>query len=510
MPRATTPSFVYELKLQTSKKDVAFLDKLFFEGNCIYNEVVAHAKEQLSLLRKDEAYQNARSSYAKLVSEKNEDSSEFKAVKKIFNQRIEYYGLTEYALHSFVSDVQKQHKKIHSHVAQKQASACHQAVAKSLYSNGEEIHFRKLSQMHSLENKTSNTGFCFRKGRLLIGKRSICIQMPKHGTKERLYHNECLKCRVKYSRIIRRMFPSGWQYYIHLILEGVPPKKNRRYGSGAVGIDLGTSTVAVSAERGCILTNLNQAVKSYEKEIAAHQEKMDRILRVANKENYHPNGTIRKGKKAWIRPKSWKKHSQTVATLFRRQREGLKHVHGALANRILVMGNQIYVEKMSIAGLAKRAETLERKETPVETKKPDGSTQEIHPYKRTKRFGKSIGVHAPAQLIAILNRKLGYIDQAVITIDTVSFKASQYDHVADTYEKHTLDERTKTIGGHLVQRDLYSAFLLMNANPDGKNTDRNKCLQNFEQFIINQTECLNALKESGQKNPCFGLEAFAA
>lgn len=509
MTRAKTASFVYELKLQTSKEDISFLDQLFFEGNCVYNAAVAYAKEQLSFLMKDAAYQDARSSYAKLMSDPNRKATELKAVCKTLNQRVKDFGLTEYALHHFISGVQKEHKLIHSHVAQKQASACYQAASKFLYGDGKEIHFRKLSAMYSMENKNNTTGFCFEKGRFSIGKRSFCIQMPKRGTKARRYHNECMKCRVKYSRILRRMFPSGWQYYLQLILEGFPPRKERMFGSGSVGIDLGTSTVAVCAEHGCILTNLDHGVKDYEEKIAAHQEKMDRILRRANPKNYEPNGTIRKGKKTWMRPESWKKHSRIVATLFRRRREGLKHAQEALANRILSIGNQVYVEQMSILGLAKRTENPKRKEAPIEIQASDGSTKEIYPYTRTKRFGKSIGVHAPAQLIAILKRKLSYQNQTVTVIDTISFKASQYDHASDTYEKHTLDERTKFIGTDLVQRDLYSAFLLMNASFDRKHTDRNQCLQRFPQFLINQTECLDALRKSGQKNPCFGLEAFA-
>ena len=53
-------------------------------------------------------------------------------------------------------------------------------------------------------------------------------------------------------------------------------------------------------------------------------------------------------------------------------------------------------------------------------------------FNKKKRFGKSLGNKAPAMLLEIINRKLGYFDKQLIKIDTWSVKASQYNHADDS------------------------------------------------------------------------------
>ncbi|EGW41639.1 hypothetical protein [Desulfosporosinus sp. OT] len=68
-------------------------------------------------------------------------------------------------------------------------------------------------------------------------------------------------------------------------------------------------------------------------------------------------------------------------------------------------------------------------------------------------------------------------------INTVEVKASQYNHVDDTYVKKELSERWAIIDGDIViQRDLYSSFLIMNVNPDLSSINRVQCLETFEKF----------------------------
>ena len=130
-------------------------------------------------------------------------------------------------------------------------------------------------------------------------------------------------------------------------------------------------------------------------------------------------------------------------------------------------------------------------------------------YKRKKRFGKSIITHAPARFIRTIERKLGYMDKSVYKVDTSAYKASQYDHVTDTYEKVSLFTRSKTVGGSHVQRDLYSAFLLMCAETP-KRPDRTLCKTLYQQFLKNQKTCIIKMQASNaQKLSSFGLKDFA-
>ena len=54
----------------------------------------------------------------------------------------------------------------------------------------------------------------------------------------------------------------------------------------------------------------------------------------------------------------------------------------------------------------------------------------------------------------------------------------------------SLDVRTKEIGGHLVQRDLYSAFLLQHVGLDGETVNLDACVEDFDIFLRNQKETM--------------------
>ena len=85
-------------------------------------------------------------------------------------------------------------------------------------------------------------------------------------------------------------------------------------------------------------------------------------------------------------------------------------------------------------------------------------------------------------------------------------KASQYNHVTDAYEKIPLSQREKEIGNRKVQRDLYSAFLIRNADLDFKHPDREKCEYEFEDFANLQDQLILKMKESGlSMRQCFGF-----
>ena len=151
---------------------------------------------------------------------------------------------------------------------------------------------------------------------------------------------------------------------------------------------------------------------------------------------------------------------------------------------------------MSFKGLQRRSQKTERN--------ANGR------FKRKKRFGKSIENCAPAQFVAILNQKLGYIGAQVLEVNTVSFRASQYNHVTDDYVKKKLSQRWNIISGHRIQRDLYSAFLLKNSTPDLMHSDRDKCIQTFEIFKTNHDLCIKALKHSNRNLlSSFGIKKTA-
>ena len=85
-------------------------------------------------------------------------------------------------------------------------------------------------------------------------------------------------------------------------------------------------------------------------------------------------------------------------------------------------------------------------------------------------------------LLTIINRKLGYFGEKLIEIDTFSAKASQFNHMTGEYHKKSLSQRWNDLNDVKIQRDLYSAFLIMNISDDLKSFDIKKCNDRFDNF----------------------------
>jgi putative IMPACT (imprinted ancient) family translation regulator len=67
-------------------------------------------------------------------------------------------------------------------------------------------------------------------------------------------------------------------------------------------------------------------------------------------------------------------------------------------------------------------------------------------------------------------------------INTYKAKASQFNHFDCTYKKKTLSQRWNEFDGIKIQRDMYSAFLIMNINNDLESFNIDKCNNRFDNF----------------------------
>lgn len=61
-------------------------------------------------------------------------------------------------------------------------------------------------------------------------------------------------------------------------------------------------------------------------------------------------------------------------------------------------------------------------------------------------------------------------------------KASQYNHFNGKFIKKGLSERWNDFNGVKVQRDLYSAFVIMCTKDNLKETNREMCVNEFDRF----------------------------
>ena len=94
-------------------------------------------------------------------------------------------------------------------------------------------------------------------------------------------------------------------------------------------------------------------------------------------------------------------------------------------------------------------------------------------------------------------------------VDKYNYKASQYNHLTNEYIKPKLSDRVKKIWENKVQRDLYSAYLLLNHKKNLKEIDRKKCIEMFNTFLENHNQLISELKENKERYPkSFWLESF--
>ena len=118
---------------------------------------------------------------------------------------------------------------------------------------------------------------------------------------------------------------------------------------------------------------------------------------------------------------------------------------------------------------------------------------------RKKRFGKSIQNRCPGYFQAAIERKFKSTGGKYIEVPS-NYRASQYDHTADEYIKKKLSQRTYYLkDGIFVQRDLYSAFLLFAYSFITEDVDREKCINNFSNFLEKQNALISWIKANKLK-----------
>lgn len=461
--------FIVQFPLKTEKYQEDILNKRFEIGRQIYNSLVNITQKRYKEMIKTNRYRN-------LISQLSGDKKKDKSVWKQIDDMRKQFGMSEY---SFYKDVKRlQHhfsKNIDSHTVQKIATSLWKAYEKLFYGNGKHIHYKKYNSVNSLEGNTNKTGIRFKDDIILWNG----LKMPVIIDYNNYYENQALKSEIAYCKIVRKFVRNKYKYYVQIVFKGTPPVKvdnetgevKRYIGEGDVGIDIGTSTIAYSSATDVKILELANKVQDIEDEKRRLLRKMDRSLRTTNPDNYNEDGTIKKQgnkKVLWNKSNHYLKYQNQLRELYRKQADVRKYQHECLANKIISLGENIYVEKMNFAGLSKRSTKTERNE--------NGR------FKKKKRFGKSIANRAPSMLLGIIDRKLSYYGKRLIKIDTWSAKASQFNHFDGTYNKKKLSQRWNDFNGIRVQRDLYSAFLIMNVVDDLKSFDINKCNERFDNF----------------------------
>ena len=462
-------NFVVEFPLKTEKYQEDILNKRFEIGRQIYNSLVNVTQKRYKEMIKTKKYRELMSS---LTGNKKTD----KEIRKQINDIHKQYDMSEYSFHKDVKMMQKHFKdNIDSFTAQKIATALWKSYEKFLYGNGKKVYYKKYGTLDSLEGKSNGSGIRFKDDMIFWNGLEIPVIIDYNN----YYEYQAMQCKICYNRIVRKFIKNKYKYYVQIVFKGNPPVKvdnetgeiKHRIGDGDVGLDIGTRTIAIASQSDVKILELVDRIQNIENQKRRILRKMDRSKRSTNPDNYNEDGTIKKQgnkKVIWNKSNHYIKYQNELRELYRKQAAIRKYQHECLANYIISLGNKVYVEKMNFAGLQRRVKKTEKNDKGK--------------FKRKKRFGKSLANKAPSMLLTIINRKLGYYGEQLIKIDTSEAKASQFNHFDGTYTKKSLSQRWNNFDGVKIQRDLYSAFLIMNIADDLKSFDIDKCNDRFENF----------------------------
>lgn len=466
------------LPLRVEKWQEHILEKRLNIGRNIYNACLGEAWRRYKYITRNPQYWEA----VRMPKGKERN--------QLLNQFKEQYGVHKFDLNMYVQEMGRKFKKnIGSQMAQNIAERAFQAVEKVMYGNGKKVRFCTVGQFFSLEEKTNKTGF-----RYFADKRRmewLGLIMPVILKDNDEYAHVSLQDKIKYCRLVKKVIRGKNRYFVQFALEGFPPKKrNQNYSddeNARVGLDIGTSTLAIASENEVKLLELAEGLSVDEREKRVLQRKLDRQRRANNPNKYNDDGTINKSnRERWIQGENYKKTRRELAEMGRKIAEKRKQAHNQLANHILSLGLDVRVETMNFKGLQAKA-----KKTEV--------SEKTGRYKRKKRFGKSLANRAPAMLLSIIDNKLKYFGLRLKRIDTAKVKASQYEHFTQTYVKKTLSKRWNHFEQGDIQRDLYSAFLIMNTTDNLREVDVERANETWNNFFGKHEQEIERIKQLNKK-----------
>jgi putative transposase len=465
MSRKTSPSFVLELPLKISSKDERVLNARFQVARQVYNACLGEGLRRLKLKRESKAYQTA------LHLPKGEPrQAAFAEINRSF-------GFREYALHDYAGKITTSWMKKHldSHVIQTIASRAFKTVQHYAFGTRGKPRFKGLGQLHSIESKTDKIGIRWRDNCV----EWLGLELPAlidHRDKVVLHG---LASPVKYVRLLRRKLNGKNRFYVQLILEGKPYQKARNIlGKAKVGLDLGPSTIAAVSEHDAFLLPFCAELNLRESQIRRLQRKLERQRRINNPDNYAENGTIKAGKKTWLVSNHMQKTRQKIAESHRKIKEHRASLQGKMVNRVLRMGQEIQLEKISY---------------------------------RTwqKMFGRSVARQAPGLFVSLLKRKAASAGVLVQELSTQKLKLSQVCHACGAVKKKPLSQRWHNCEcGIVAQRDLYSAFLAVCVEDNRLNVDYANTVWSGVETLLRVA--LSGQRELAKEEPLFRSVVQAA
>ena len=492
-----------------TRKVFAVSDRLRKAGN----ELVAVMQKSLHQLMRTKRYRKLRFLYG---NAKDKDLKKFYA-KQFAEMQATYNVTWDFCRKSMIPIAKKYN--VNAVFGLTKAEDVWRGVEKCLYGNGKALHFAKYGDYPALRAKQTRCGIPVHAKdgelRLKLDKTTFGVKLKSNDrfqqdeldavfkymqnpdAKDMFALNEWLNTgkvvdtyRPCYATLVPKKIRGRYRVFLHLCIEGkAMPKFDRydnpryKYGTGVIGADIGTQTVAYTSETKVGLKNLaerGQSIAKSERQERILYRAMDRSRRATNPHNYNEDGTIKKGRKVWHFSKRYKKLRYRHAELCRKNAVNRKLSINEDANYLRSLGDVFITEPKNASKLMKRA-----KET---TKNAKGK------FNKKKRFSKSIKNRCPGGFQSTVEQKFTSTGGLYIEVPN-NYRASQYDHTADDYIKKKLSQRMfKLTDGTEVQRDWYSSFLLYCYSFETSDINKSKCIAEFPKQIVREKALIAEIK----------------
>lgn len=334
-------TYTYTLKLKTNTKMKKELNKRLQKGAVVYSETLKELLSRERKLKRDPLYKKAY----KLEKGKERNA--------ILNELDKKYNLSQFGAVAIVNKKRKDlclEGYIPNKVAQCLGDRAYLAFKKKHFvvnNTSKVIRPKMIDSLVSL----ADTGIRIKNGKVyygVTGKWKTHLLEISVVYKNDEYEQEILRGKIIQNRILKKIQNGKEHFYLQMILraEVAPRKYDTSDMFGNVGIDIGTSTVAVSSYYETKLEELAPGIDRKEKEIARLQRKLDRQRRANNPQNYNEDGTIVRGKKTWAYSKKYYQTKNKLRKLKTKQAETRTLSHKTLANEIVGLGDRFVVEQM--------------------------------------------------------------------------------------------------------------------------------------------------------------------
>lgn len=538
---------VLTLPLNCHPRDTRFLDQIFQIENKLKNQLIEWYKTQLNEMTRTRLWRETNQALADLHSEYGPDMKllaelDERAKKKPLSKARE---MKRTQLRQKAREVQAKQKPLYetrngmirkcgfsrgdfekrmakyrrsytafvgSMVAQRLADDVWSMFQSYLYGKGRSIHFSGINKFLTIEGKNNSTNIVFDRKTMKVfigqGRHKTGIRVKRSRKDTYGYEAEALSWEVCYCRITRKAYPEGWRYFLQLVLKGAPPVKAKSdtgellypMGKGRVGLDIGPQTLAYSADKTVGLVELAPGAQNLQKDIRRINRAMDRSRRATNPGMFDKDGQIiprnrlprelldSHGKRKWVKSKQYREMERHRRCLYRKQADLRKVRHQQLANQLLAAGDRFYVEDMSWRALSRRSKQTRKNKKGRNLSK--------------KRFGKSIANKSPGSFLSILEKKVLAQGGAFYRINTWKARASQFHHMTGQYIKKKLSQRVDILeDGSRVQRDLYSAFLIMHSNKALDGFLVSACNRDYPKFLQMHNKAMAALAAGDKSLP---------